>query len=96
METGELLIQKRAKDKDSWPDLWDISAAGHGTHPLPLAFIHNVDLFDISAACSDALGAGGSSHAPGVQPVVFVRVFSTGTASHSVECGLQSRRVTRA
>lgn len=26
---GEMLLQKRAKDKDYWPDLWDISAAGH-------------------------------------------------------------------
>lgn len=26
---GEILLQKRAKDKDYWPDLWDISAAGH-------------------------------------------------------------------
>ncbi len=26
---GELLLQLRAKDKDSYPDKWDISAAGH-------------------------------------------------------------------
>ncbi len=25
----EILIQKRAKDKDTYPDLWDISVAGH-------------------------------------------------------------------
>lgn len=28
--TESLLIQKRAACKESWPDLWDISAAGHG------------------------------------------------------------------
>ncbi|KAH7444019.1 hypothetical protein KP509_02G060800 [Ceratopteris richardii] len=27
--TGELLLQKRADNKDSWPGLWDISCAGH-------------------------------------------------------------------
>lgn len=27
--TGELLLQKRAACKDSWPDWWDISSAGH-------------------------------------------------------------------
>jgi hypothetical protein len=27
--TGELLLQKRADRKDSWPGLWDISSAGH-------------------------------------------------------------------
>ena len=26
---GELLLQRRAKEKDSWPDRWDISCAGH-------------------------------------------------------------------
>jgi len=26
---GQVLIQKRSKDKDSYPSLWDISAAGH-------------------------------------------------------------------
>jgi isopentenyl-diphosphate delta-isomerase type 1 len=26
---GEILFQKRAKEKDNWPGLWDISAAGH-------------------------------------------------------------------
>lgn len=26
---GEVLIQKRSSTKDSYPDLWDISAAGH-------------------------------------------------------------------
>ncbi|KHN30805.1 Nudix hydrolase 3 [Glycine soja] len=27
--TRELLLQRRASCKDSWPDLWDISSAGH-------------------------------------------------------------------
>ncbi|KAL1063420.1 hypothetical protein V6Z11_D13G141400 [Gossypium hirsutum] len=27
--TQELLLQKRADCKDSWPGLWDISSAGH-------------------------------------------------------------------
>ncbi|XP_050218196.1 nudix hydrolase 3-like isoform X2 [Mercurialis annua] len=27
--TGEVLVQKRADGKDSWPGLWDISSAGH-------------------------------------------------------------------
>ncbi|WP_298549005.1 NUDIX domain-containing protein [uncultured Aquimarina sp.] len=26
---GKVLLQKRAKDKDTFPDLWDISVAGH-------------------------------------------------------------------
>lgn len=26
---GEILLQLRAKNKDFWPDMWDISAAGH-------------------------------------------------------------------
>jgi len=33
---GEIILQKRAKKKVSYPDLWDISAAGHiseGEHP---------------------------------------------------------------
>jgi hypothetical protein len=34
--TRELLLQQRALGKDSWPGLWDISAAGHGARcPLP-------------------------------------------------------------
>ena len=28
--TGELMLQQRAACKDSWPGLWDFSAAGHG------------------------------------------------------------------
>jgi isopentenyldiphosphate isomerase len=28
-DKGEILIQKRAKDKSSFPDLWDVSVAGH-------------------------------------------------------------------
>ena len=38
--TGELLLQKRASCKDSWPDRWDISCAGHissGEESLPSA-----------------------------------------------------------
>lgn len=27
--TGELLLQKRSDNKDSWPGQWDISSAGH-------------------------------------------------------------------
>ena len=27
--TGELLLQRRADCKDSWPGKWDISSAGH-------------------------------------------------------------------
>lgn len=27
--TQELLLQRRADCKDSWPGLWDISSAGH-------------------------------------------------------------------
>ena len=27
--TQQLLLQKRADCKDSWPGLWDISSAGH-------------------------------------------------------------------
>ena len=29
LSSNELLLQKRADDKDSWPSLWDISSAGH-------------------------------------------------------------------
>jgi isopentenyldiphosphate isomerase len=35
-----VLFQKRAKDKDVYPDVWDVSAAGHvgaGESPLPAA-----------------------------------------------------------
>jgi isopentenyldiphosphate isomerase len=28
-DSGEILIQKRAEDKKSFPDLWDVSVAGH-------------------------------------------------------------------
>ena len=28
-DKGEILVQKRAKDKSSFPDLWDVSVAGH-------------------------------------------------------------------
>jgi isopentenyldiphosphate isomerase len=28
-DKGEILIQKRAKNKSSFPDLWDVSVAGH-------------------------------------------------------------------
>lgn len=28
-ELGNLLIQKRSKDKPLWPDRWDVSAGGH-------------------------------------------------------------------
>jgi isopentenyldiphosphate isomerase len=27
--TQQLLLQRRASCKDSWPNLWDISSAGH-------------------------------------------------------------------
>ncbi|CCQ19681.1 Uncharacterized Nudix hydrolase lmo0368 [Listeria monocytogenes N53-1] len=27
-ENGQLLIQKRQKDKEGWPNYWDLSAAG--------------------------------------------------------------------
>jgi isopentenyldiphosphate isomerase len=29
--TGELVLQKRADGKDSWPGRWDTSSAGHIT-----------------------------------------------------------------
>lgn len=32
MATKQVLIQKRNEWKDSFPGLWDISAAGHGAH----------------------------------------------------------------
>ena len=38
--TGEVLLQRRAAHKDSWPDLWDVSSAGHvsaGGASLPSA-----------------------------------------------------------
>jgi isopentenyldiphosphate isomerase len=38
--TGELVLQRRAACKDSWPDRWDISSAGHlsaGEESLPTA-----------------------------------------------------------
>ena len=38
--TGELLLQRRADIKDSWPGRWDISSAGHlsaGESSLPTA-----------------------------------------------------------
>lgn len=34
---GEVLLQLRAKEKDLWPDMWDLSAAGHvraGEEPI--------------------------------------------------------------
>ncbi len=37
---GELLIQKRAEEKESYPGLWEISCSGHitaGDKPLPSA-----------------------------------------------------------
>jgi len=37
---GEVLLQKRAKNKDAYPELWDISAAGHvdaGEEPIGAA-----------------------------------------------------------
>lgn len=42
LKTGvlEILLQKRAADKRTWPDFWDISAAGHidlGEDPLTAA-----------------------------------------------------------
>lgn len=27
--TQQLLLQQRAANKESWPDLWDVSSAGH-------------------------------------------------------------------
>ena len=39
-EMGEILIQQRASDKDTFPNLWDISVAGHisaGEKPLTSA-----------------------------------------------------------
>ncbi len=34
---GEVLIQKRVADKDTFPDLWDVSVAGHiGAGEIPL------------------------------------------------------------
>lgn len=39
-QTGELLLQRRADVKDSWPGRWDISSAGHlsaGEESLPTA-----------------------------------------------------------
>ena len=28
-DEGKILVQKRAKNKSSFPDLWDVSVAGH-------------------------------------------------------------------
>lgn len=39
-KNGEILIQKRAKNKDTHPDLWDVSVAGHvgaGENIIPSA-----------------------------------------------------------
>ena len=39
-EKGEILIQKRSKDKIAFPDLWDVSVAGHisaGENPMTSA-----------------------------------------------------------
>jgi len=30
---GDVVIQKRSNDKETWPGLWDISSAGHVSHP---------------------------------------------------------------
>jgi isopentenyldiphosphate isomerase len=38
--TGEVVLQRRASNKDSWPSFWDVSSAGHvssGETPLPSA-----------------------------------------------------------
>lgn len=50
--TQELLVQRRADNKDSWPGLWDISSAGHisaGDSSLVTArylksFLHTFDV----------------------------------------------------
>ena len=33
-DADSLLIQKRAACKESWPSLWDVSAAGHGMQSM--------------------------------------------------------------
>ena len=47
--THRLLIQKRAACKESWPNLWDISAAGHG------ALLHRQNWSDLLHAAETLL-----------------------------------------
>ncbi|KAK8258600.1 hypothetical protein V6Z12_D02G118400 [Gossypium hirsutum] len=48
--TQELLLQKRADCKDSWPGLWDISSAGHisaGDSSLITAHSQDTEVSDV-------------------------------------------------
>ncbi len=53
---GEILLQLRAKDKQFWPDRWDISAAGHvgaGEKPEDAAVRELSEELGISAKAED-------------------------------------------
>lgn len=36
-KNGQVLVQKRAAIKESWPNMWDISSAGTSSSPLSLS-----------------------------------------------------------
>lgn len=53
---GELLIQRRSPDKDSYPNLWDISTAGHlsaGEDSLAAAIREAAEELDVKLTESD-------------------------------------------
>ena len=53
---GEILLQLRAKDKQFWPDRWEISAAGHvgaGEKPEDAAVRELSEELGISAKAED-------------------------------------------
>ena len=55
-EGGEILLQKRSRNKDSHPFLWDISAAGHltpGENPADAAIREMMEELSIKARARD-------------------------------------------
>ena len=64
---GEVLLQKRAKNKDTFPSLWDVSVAGHigAGEDIMQAAIREVDEeigLSVSAANLEAIGTFKSMH----------------------------------
>ena len=62
---GEILLQKRAEDKDYWPGKWDISAAGHissGEKPEQTAIREIKEELGITAKFSDLIWVGTKKH----------------------------------
>ena len=62
---GEILLQRRAKNKENFPDMWDISAAGHissGEGSIDAALRETKEEIGVDLSPSDLMSLGEIKH----------------------------------